>query len=94
MLLNVIQYDHDIFKMEQTHCIISRCISYFSEKTQIVSPPSDDDVRYGESSVFTCGAVTDKEEAQRLKFEWLKDGVKIIPDNIKVNLFPKYIYIY
>ncbi|KAL8567508.1 hypothetical protein ACOMHN_010099 [Nucella lapillus] len=47
------------------------------DKTEIVTPPTDDQVSQGETAIFTCGAVTAIEELIRLKYVWLKDGVPV-----------------
>lgn len=47
------------------------------ERTQIMSPPSDDKVTYGESVYFKCAAVTDNQEDERLHIRWMKNGKPI-----------------
>ncbi|XP_076447562.1 neuroglian-like isoform X2 [Babylonia areolata] len=46
-------------------------------KTEISSKPKDEKVSAGENVVFTCGAVTDGEEMERLRYIWLKDGKEV-----------------
>ena len=50
-----------------------------------MSPPIDDRVNYGESAIFTCGAVTDRLENNRLKYIWLKDGVEVDKSDPRVS---------
>ncbi|XP_076469525.1 neuroglian-like isoform X2 [Babylonia areolata] len=56
------------------------------DKTQIVTPPTNDRVSQGQAAIFTCGAVTAIEELIRLKFTWLKEGVPIDVNDPRVEV--------
>ncbi|KAL8596705.1 hypothetical protein ACOMHN_045631 [Nucella lapillus] len=56
------------------------------KKTEINSKPEDEKVNHGENVIFTCGAVTDEEELNRLRYVWLKDGKEVDMSDPRVRI--------
>ena len=50
---------------------------FFTEKTTIITPPSNQSVTKGETVIFTIVIYVDPQEKQHVKVKWLKDDKEI-----------------
>lgn len=69
---------------------------FLAGKTQIRNGPVDNQVTFGESALFKCGAITDPQEINKLHYKWFKNGVEISTSDPRVRtifMSPDFIFL-